>query len=355
MDSNGSCDSYCILKQGSCSFKTRTIRHSLEPKWRQDFAFPIKDLSDIVTVTVFDFDSVGKDDLIGGFEICARDFRPGSVLDERFNCSSATRPEHPIVRCLVHLALPDHLPFVDHPFTPWLAHVRVMYLIATDRHDSTGFSVSLALLPGGLRQETSALDRGYTPDWSEEFHFLITSPTDCTLKMALLSKNTVIGETTVPLTQLSGDRPTKQTFPLGGTNSIRICGHVAPMDIAPFANEEDDVYPVMSKMELHLHIIEGRNLQSADANGLSDPYVNVFLTGNEKCVMRTRKVKETLNPKWNQHFAFDVKSFGQESLVFEVYDWDAGGEDDKIGFASRALKDFQFGVPTKKEFWLDHG
>lgn len=48
---------------------------------------------------------------------------------------------------------------------------------------------------------------------------------------------------------------------------------------------------------LRLQLRGARNLRPADTNGLSDPYAVVSVAN---CSFRTKTVKESLNPDWNE-------------------------------------------------------
>ena len=75
-------------------------------------------------------------------------------------------------------------------------------------------------------------------------------------------------------------------------------------------------------------------MRAADLNGKSDPYCIVRL-GRHK--MRTKIIRETLWPKWNETFtvpAEEVESIVTSTsgvLTFEVWDSDYMAHDDFLG------------------------
>jgi len=80
-------------------------------------------------------------------------------------------------------------------------------------------------------------------------------------------------------------------------------------------------------MKLVVRVIEAKNLPPTDPNGLSDPYVRLQL-GKHR--FRTKVIKKSLNPKWNEEFSFRVDDLNEE-LVISVMDEDKFFNDDFVG------------------------
>ncbi|PKA60318.1 C2 and GRAM domain-containing protein [Apostasia shenzhenica] len=80
-------------------------------------------------------------------------------------------------------------------------------------------------------------------------------------------------------------------------------------------------------MKLHVHVIEARGLPAMDLNGLSDPYVKLQL-GKHRA--KTKVVKKSLNPWWDEEFIFQVGDL-REELTISVLDEDKYFSDDFLG------------------------
>ncbi|XP_071081619.1 uncharacterized protein [Haliotis cracherodii] len=76
---------------------------------------------------------------------------------------------------------------------------------------------------------------------------------------------------------------------------------------------------------LNVHVIQSRNLRPRDINGLSDPFVKVYLLpgrGQEN-KRRTRHISRTLNPEWHQTLMFQNVARGELlNKVLEITLWD---------------------------------
>lgn len=80
-------------------------------------------------------------------------------------------------------------------------------------------------------------------------------------------------------------------------------------------------------MKLIVQVIEARDLLAMDSNGLSDPYVKLQL-GKQRA--KTKVVKKSLNPIWDEEFSFRVGDL-KEELFVSVLDEDKYFSDDFLG------------------------
>ncbi|XP_056138461.1 multiple C2 and transmembrane domain-containing protein 2 [Lampris incognitus] len=53
-DLNGKSDPYCVIELGNSKLQTQTIYKTLNPEWNKVFTFPIKDIHDVIELTVLD-------------------------------------------------------------------------------------------------------------------------------------------------------------------------------------------------------------------------------------------------------------------------------------------------------------
>ena len=77
--------------------------------------------------------------------------------------------------------------------------------------------------------------------------------------------------------------------------------------------------------KLTFKMIGAKGLKSADLNGKSDPYaVLTYISNRGKSHQKykTRTIKRTLNPDWNETFTFDVIDAKTDKISIEIYDYD---------------------------------
>ena len=90
---------------------------------------------------------------------------------------------------------------------------------------------------------------------------------------------------------------------------------------------------------LRVEVLDAANLPAADRNGYSDPYCKFNLNGSE--VFKTKTIKKTLHPAWNEYFETPVRSRTAAEFMADVYDWDFGNKADHLGSAVINVNDLE--------------
>ncbi|KAB1257098.1 Multiple C2 and transmembrane domain-containing protein 2 [Camelus dromedarius] len=78
-EAQGKSDPFCLLELGNDRLQTHTIYKNLNPEWNKVFTFPIKDIHDVLEVTVFDEDGDKPPDFLGKVAIPLLSIRDGQT------------------------------------------------------------------------------------------------------------------------------------------------------------------------------------------------------------------------------------------------------------------------------------
>jgi len=103
---------------------------------------------------------------------------------------------------------------------------------------------------------------------------------------------------------------------------------------------------------LEISIFEARHLAGMDRGGTSDPYCVVKSTFNKQ-QFKTKIVKKTVAPVWNQTFKFYTKKL-QGHVFVKVWDKDRWTSDDFLGEVAIPIKQLSNGEPLEDWFPLQN-
>ena len=95
--------------------------------------------------------------------------------------------------------------------------------------------------------------------------------------------------------------------------------------------EDHLITSIAEHQVLHLHVNGASHLKKVDTFGHSDPYCKVYVNG--EFVGKTRHIKNTATPEWNQVFNAELTN-GKCDLMFEVFDYDRVGAHDFHGLVT---------------------
>ncbi|KAH0791309.1 XYPPX repeat family protein [Histomonas meleagridis] len=115
MDKFGKVDGYVVvqLKGESLQRRTRVIQKEYNPKWNQEFSFPLRNpATQSVLFTLKDQDAVGNDDTIGTIEIPISSIPANIVVDRWLDPRPARGVKNPgKIHLLLHVADKKVKPF----------------------------------------------------------------------------------------------------------------------------------------------------------------------------------------------------------------------------------------------------
>ena len=89
---------------------------------------------------------------------------------------------------------------------------------------------------------------------------------------------------------------------------------------------------------LYISVLKAKDLIAADSGGTSDPYVRMHVGKEIANGKRTKVLKKTLNPEWNEHFEINIREKQRsDELTIEVFD--------KVSFPTPPLSIVHVAVP----------
>ncbi|KAJ4144980.1 hypothetical protein LMH87_003845 [Akanthomyces muscarius] len=110
----------------------------------------------------------------------------------------------------------------------------------------------------------------------------------------------------------------------GKTGSVKVS-----LKYIPIKMKLDPSESINNMGNLRVDILDGADLPSADRNGKSDPYCRFELNGQD--IFKTKIIKKTLSPTWNEYFEVPVPSRTAAKFKCTVWDYDFADKPDLLG------------------------
>jgi Ca2+-dependent lipid-binding protein len=105
-----------------------------------------------------------------------------------------------------------------------------------------------------------------------------------------------------------------------------------------------------TKYELHLRLVEGRDVPKMDLIGGSDPYCTVQLS-NSRQIFRTKIRANTSTPVWNDDFRLAISDIKKDYFLIVLKDSDDASDDDAISKTEKTVE--SLGIGKKFDDWIE--
>jgi Ca2+-dependent lipid-binding protein len=340
-DMSGASDPYMVLKVGGKEYRTTCVKKTLEPEWNEEFRFRVTDaMSQSLHIKIFDWDAVGKDDLLGERRIPLIDI--ADVETREKNGEAIVARETYDLRHAKHgsATLSFHMkPKSDYPILE-RAEVSVTVHSARDLISADALSKSNPFCEckiGASTVRTKVVKKTLSPTWEEKFDLRSNHTAKDMLQITVLDWNRVgatdpLGHVSIPINEIvrdddrrdDGTASVTQLYQLKGVKSgyIKLTVTVTP---APRRSTN----PILPRGLLTVMLHRAEELVAADTvSRTSDPFAKLILSNQ---TAKSRTLRKTLTPVWDQPFEFAVLNTNRETLQLRMFDWDRVGKNDPLG------------------------
>ncbi|XP_056418289.1 extended synaptotagmin-1 [Hyla sarda] len=382
----GKSDPYAILRVGTQVFTSRVINENLNPVWKEMYEVIVHEVpGQELEVELFDKDP-DKDDFLGRMKLDLGEVKKAQVLDKWYQLNNTKsgkihlrlewltlQPNASQLEQVMKMNKEITLKTNEEPS----AAILIVYL---DRADELPLKKAVKqpnpmvqLSIQDVTHESKTVYNTNSPVWEEPFRFFLRNPTlyDLDIQVKDDDRQLSLGSLSIPLVKiLTADQLTlDQWFQLENSGQrsriylklvMRIlyldptacvvtgsevsdieeatCG--SSVDMPPRPNQTSPPENFGTENVLRVFILEAESLIAKDnfmggmIKGKSDPYVVVRSGGKS---VKTRVIKETLNPHWDQSFEIIVTDVPGQDIEFLLFDKDID-KDDSLGSCKVAVK-----------------
>jgi len=407
-DMIGKSDPYAVVTYGDDKVKTKTIKNDQNPKWNFEADIPTNPNGpNDVKIEIFDSDKFGKDKPLGAANIDLEDLINNGALKDAWIPLSGVKSGELKVSADFEPSDVDGVPNAGtggpdsrmHGSKPMQKkpskqnlgtnedeipygnlHLEINQAKDLIKGDMIGKSDPYAVVTyGDDKVKTKTVKNNQNPEWGFVTDIPINPDGPSSLKIEVfdddkLGKDKPLGSAVLDIPTVLNDGSLEDAWiPLSGVKSgqIQVSADFDPSDPNTINNRKhsepggakklkgqlgnrkqsggpkqiDDDEPLGN---VHLEIIQAKDLIKADLIGKSDPYA-VVTYGDDK--IKTKTIKNNLNPQWNFEADIPIDPNGPSTLKIEVFDDDKLGKDKPLGAADIDIPSL-INDATLKDAWV---
>ena len=352
-DRGGTSDPYVHIQVGDAkkaAKKTSVKRKTLKPEWNEDFKLRLDATQrrEILTFECFDSDMIGPDDSLGAIQIAleslvhGQEYRQWHSLQQKGTEAGKGRLELRLRLSLRNTAQTSA--------TLHVSVVRATGLIAADRGGTSDPYVRLHIGDAVKdAKKTKVKIKTLNPEWNQDFKFRIDASQrqeDLTIEcfdFDRIGADDSLGKVLISIDTLNSNQEYVESFKLRQKNTS-----IGQIDLRYTLSEKSQAQALaeaemLRPGTLKLTVKRARDLIAADRGGTSDPYVRLCIGDAVKEAKKTKILKKTLNPTWDEMFEFELdRARRQDYMTVECFDYDMLGSDDSLGAFDISLDSLVF-------------
>jgi len=190
-------------------------------------------------------------------------------------------------------------------------------------------------LNGKVNYKTKIIKNSMTPKWNEDFTLPITNAITDSLHLVMkdhdIAHDDLMAVLDINMSSLPPGVLVDHWYPLQPVDKVPKGGlihlllHLAAKTDSPFVNKPMSPLP-NTPLKLHVRLIEGKEIPKMDTVGATDAYCILSLSNSQK--QRSDTKQNTMLPKWNQDFHFDVRNPNTDEFQILMRDQDISRDDD---------------------------
>ncbi len=377
MDDSGLSDPYVTVDAGKNNYKTPHVSKSLNPVWLECFDVILPAATSFLSFSVFDFDLLSQNDIIGTATLDTGSITAGSAPQSAvLPLKNGDRDAGTLLikyAMLKECSKQEELSWKedglerDAKTAKGIGCLQVGIYSARDlvACDVNGFSDPFVQVSvGELMVKSKVVKKSVNPTFNEAV-ILDVQPGACVVEIQIydhdiVGSNEFMGQVVFPISQLVIGEEKRAKFTLctrspedrvSGVIDISLCLTVAPVDpVIEYPPHSIELLQDRQRKNasgcIRVGLVCARELISTDSNGFSDPFVRIQVGSDSQ---KSKVVKRNLHPIFCEGFVFELPS-GTPAINITLFDHDRIGTNDFLGCCNFPLGDVSEGVTVKK--WL---